>query len=179
MNINKLDILLKQPQKLFHTRDLAVLWGVKNQRTLYTTIQRFKKKGVLISIQKGFYSVVPLDQVDPILLGARLAHSYVYLTTESVLSPLGIISQPAQKITFAAGFSKKIKIEEHRFLFRKIQNQYLHSTVGVISREDGVFMASPERAAADLLYFQPRYHFDGENLLSKEKIKEIRKKVGY
>ena len=35
---NKLNILLKHPQNLFHTKDLALLWGIKNTNTLYTTI---------------------------------------------------------------------------------------------------------------------------------------------
>ena len=37
----KIDVLLKQDQKVFHTQDLALLWGIINKNTLYTTIKRY------------------------------------------------------------------------------------------------------------------------------------------
>lgn len=57
---NKLNLLLRSSQNLFHTQDLALLWAVENRNTLYTTIKRYVKKGTLIKITKGLYSKKPL-----------------------------------------------------------------------------------------------------------------------
>lgn len=35
----RIDKLLKANQKLFHTKDIYLLWGITNKNTLYTTIK--------------------------------------------------------------------------------------------------------------------------------------------
>ena len=64
------------------------------------------------------------------------------------------------------------------FLFRKLKPEYLHNPSGILN-QNGIFMASPERAVADMLYFNPRYHFDVANIIDFEKVKLIQKEVGY
>ena len=39
--------------------------------------------------------------------------------------------------------------------------------------------ASPERAVADMLYYEPSYHFDAENLINWKRVRKIQEKVGY
>ena len=88
----RIDTLLKLKEKLFHTNDLALLWGITNKNTLYTTIKRYLQKGILIPVHKGFYSTVPIDQLDPFKLAIGYLHRFTYISCETVLIQEGIIS---------------------------------------------------------------------------------------
>src|SRR5512136_429477 len=148
--------LIQLDRKLFHTGDLAVLWCISNRNTLYTTIKRYVQKGILIPIFKGLYSTVPPARLNPLELGRAVIHRYTYLSTESVLSQAGIIFQTTYAFTFVSDLHKKVTLDSMSFLFRKLKPEYLHNPAGILNQAGG-FVASPERAVADMLYFNPRY----------------------
>lgn len=177
MTTDKIGILVQQSQKLFHTSDLKVLWNILNQNTLHKTIARLIKKGVLISLQKGFYSIVPLDQLDPIEIGFRAINHFSYLSTESVLSKNGIINQSPNKITFLSSSPANFDINGVSYLVRQLKPQCLNNTVGIIQDDKGIFMATIERAIADMLYFQPNYHFDANNIIDWNLVKNYQQQI--
>ena len=170
--------LIKLDRKLYHSNDLAILWDINNKNTLYTTIKRYVQKGVLIPVYKGLYSTVPLVSLNPLELGKAIIHRYTYLTTESVLSQAGIISQRVYDYTFASDQSKRISVGQWSFRFRKLKDDYLLNPTGIIP-QNGVFVATVERAVADMLYFSPKYHFDVPGSIDFEKVKSIQKEIGY
>jgi predicted transcriptional regulator of viral defense system len=170
--------LIKLDRKIYHTNDLAILWGIKNKNTLYTTIKRYVKKGVLIPIYKGLYSTVPLSALNPLELGKSIIHRYTYLSTESVLAQAGVISQPIYVYTFVSEFPKKVSLGPSSFLFRQLKAEYLNNPSGVINQY-GIFIASTERAVADMLYFNPKYHFDVPESIDFEKVKFLQREIGY
>ena len=170
--------LVQLDRKLFHTNDLAVLWGINNRHNLYMAITRYINKGVLFSVYKGLYSTVPVSSLNPIELGAAIIHQYTYLTTESVLSQSGIISQRVYDYTFVAARSKRVKVGQWSFRFRKLKDDFLYHPVGV-EKQNMVFIASTERAIADMLYFSPKYHFDVSENIDFDKVKSIQKEIGY
>ena len=174
----RLNKLIKLDRKIYHSNDLALLWDITNKNTLYTTIKRYIQKGVLIPIYKGMYSTIPLSQLDPLELGKAIIHRYTYLSTESVLAQAGVISQATYAYTFVSNQPKKVTVGTISFLFRQLKEEYLNNPVGVIN-QNGVFMATPERAVADLLYFNPKYHFDIPESIDFNKVNFIQKEVGY
>ena len=174
----RIDILLKQEQKLFHTQDLALLWGIENKNTLYTAIKRYVKKGILISIHKGYYSTVPLNTINPFRLGLGYLHSYGYVSTETILVQQGIIFQSAASITLISHTSKSFTIGNNTYISRKIVNTYLYNSAGII-QQDGIQRASVERAIADILYLRPQFHFDNEKSIDWKKVKELQTFIGY
>lgn len=174
----KINKLLKLDRRLYHSNDLAILWGVTNKNTLYTTIKRYVKKGVLIPVFKGLYATVPIAQLNPLELGQAIIHRFAYLTTESVLARQGIIAQATYQYTFVSSISKKVTVGGMTFLYRKLQDTYLNNPAGIDSN-DGTFVATVERAIADMLYFNPNYHFDLSESIDFEKVKKIQKEVGY
>lgn len=155
----KIDALLKLDKKTFHTSDLAVLWRITNKNTLYTTINRLVKKGVLITIHKGFYSTVPLNQLDPFALGVSFLHRYAYVSLETVLGEAGLISQNVYPITLVSTISKKFHLNDRDYVVRRLKDNLLFSTDGIENR-NGVLFATPKRAMSDMLYLNPKYHFD-------------------
>lgn len=174
----RIDALLKQNQPLFHTRDLSLLWGITNNNHLYTTIKRYVDKGILIPIHKGFYSTLPLNQVDILKLGTSYLHRYAYVSCESVLSLAGIIFQAQNYLTLISSVSRKFTVASHHFLVRKLADAYLLNDAGITS-QNSVLIASTARAVADLLYYNPRYHFDNLDAIDWTQVAVIQKQVGY
>ena len=174
----RIDILLKENRQLFHTRDLALLWGTENDNTLYTVIKRYVKKGILIPIFKGFYSTVPLDNIDPLILGLTALSSFAYVSCEYVLSLKGIIFQSINFITLISDISKKIKIGKHEYLVRRLKDVHLFNEAGIYE-EKGIKMATTERAYADMLYYNPNFYIDSRKGIDFKKVNRIRKEVGY
>lgn len=170
--------LIRLDRQLYHSNDLAILWGISNKNTLYTAVKRYIQKGILVPVYKGLYSTVPLSQLDPLELGVAVVHKYAYLSTESVLVQAGVIYQTIHKHTFISSVSKKIAIGDESFLYRKLKDEYLSSPAGIDS-QNGIFTASVERAAADMLYFDRNYHFDVPENIDWKKMSNIQKEIGY
>ena len=174
----KMKELMKLDRKLYHTNDLAILWGITNKNTLYTTIKRYAQQGILNPVFKGLYSTVPLSQLVPEALGQAIIHNKAYLSTESVLAKAGIITQTIYKYTFVSVLSKQVIVDDKAFLYRKLKDIYLNNPIGVDTR-NGYFTASTERAVADLIYFNPKYHFDLAENIDWKRVKRIQQEVGY
>jgi predicted transcriptional regulator of viral defense system len=170
--------LLQLDRKIYHTNDLAILWGIASKNTLYKTITRYMDKGILFPIYKGLYSTVPLASLNPIELGKSIIHRYAYLTTETVLAQAGIISQSIYAYTFATDRSKSITVGQWTFRFRQLKDVFLYNPTG-INEQSGGFVATVERAVADMLYFDPRYHFDLREAIDFEKVRSLQKEIGY
>jgi hypothetical protein len=170
--------LIQFDRKIFHTGDLAVLWGISNKNTLHTTISRYIRKGILVPVYKGLYATQPLPMLNPLELGRAIIHRYTYLSTESVLIQAGVIFQADYSLTFVSDRSKKITVSSMAFLFRQLKAEFLHNPAGVIN-QNGSFIATPERAAADMLYFNPWVHFDAPGSIDFAEVKKIQKEVGY
>ena len=179
MTTNKIGILIQQKQNLFHTSDLKILWNISNQNTLHKTIARLIKKKILFSLQRGLYSIIPLDQLDPIEIGFRAINHFSYLSTESVLSKNGIINQSPSKITFVSSNPAKFDIKNLSYLVRQLKPQSLNNTLGITQNDQGIFVAEIERSVADMLYFQRNYHFDAESLINWDIVKNYQHQLEY
>mgnify|MGYP001564964688 CR=1 FL=1 len=179
MNGNKKAALLQSKQTLFHTRDLAVLWNIQNPNTLYTTISRYIRNQTLFPVQKGLYSTLPVEKVDPIELGIFLLHQFAYVSTETILVQSGIIHQALYRYTFVSDVSKNFTGSNHQYVARKLTARYLYHPAGITINDRDIATASVERAVADLLYFQPTYNFDAAGTIDWEKVHEIQKEVAY
>ena len=153
-----------------------MLFGVPNANTLRVTLHRLTKAGILYRVQRGLYSIFPLENADPITLGAACLHRYCYLTTESVLRDAGYILQSMDAVTFASGVSRRFEIAGHRYVSRRLHPRFLHNSEGIV-RTDGILRASPERAIADMLYIDPWYHFDRP--VHWGTIRAMQKVIGY
>lgn len=163
---------------VFNVKDLANLWQIKNPNTFHTTLKRYTQKKLLFRIYRGFYSIKPLNQIDPVILGMKALRKFAYISTETVLFQTGIIQQNIHGITFISSVSKKFSIGDNNYYCRELKDEYLYQTIGIIEK-NGIKTATVERAIADLLYFNPKVYFDAERLIDWKKVKKIQKQVGY
>lgn len=175
-NNNNLAALLRQKERVFHTQDLAVIWAVSNKNTLYTTIKRYCQACVLRRIFKGLYATVPVNEIDPFKMGAKVLHEYCYVSTETVLQEHGFLNQIVPLITFVSNQSRRFRIEENEYKSRKLKDKYLYNSAGIIEK-DGVKKANIFRAIADMLHFNPYAYFDKD--VNWAEVKKVQKAIGY
>jgi predicted transcriptional regulator of viral defense system len=163
-------------EQVFHTNDLANLWGIKNKNTLYTTLKRYTKAGLIFRVYKGLYSIKPAGKIDPYLLGVKALHKFAYISTETVLSKAGIILQDIQYITIISSESKKFSIGGVNYRSRQLNDKFLFQTNG-INIKDGINVADVERAVADILYFHPNFYLDNPNQVDWDRVRKIQKEI--
>ncbi len=163
---------------VFHASDLANLWQINNPRNLHMTLKRYADKGLLVRIYRGLYSLKPVEQLHPLLVGLKALHRMAYVSTETILAEAGIIQQKINQITLASPVSRKFSVGQNNFYSRKLADKFLYNEIGMVEK-NGIKKATAERAVADLLYFNPGAYFDAENLVDWEKVKAVQKAVGY
>lgn len=171
-------VLARMGEVIFHTRDAAVIWGITNVNTLHTTLSRYVRAGLLFRLQNSLYSVKPSRELDPLLVGTKAIHGFCYVSTETVLSRAGFIQQHLSHITLVSATSRHFTLAGHAFRSRRLADAYLFNETG-IAREGGVLVASPARAVADMLYFNPHYYFDASAHIDWDEVHRIQEAVGY
>lgn len=171
-------VLARMGEVIFHAHDAATIWGIANKNTLHTTLSRYIRAGLLFRLQNGLYSIKPLHELDSLLIGIKVLHSYCYVSTETVLSRAGIIQQQVPTITLISTISRQFTLATHHFRSRRLKEVYLFNERGV-EHTGGVRIASPIRAIADLLYFNPRYHFDANTNIDWHAVNRMQREIGY
>ena len=162
--------LAKMGEKIFHSNDLANIWQIKDKNTLYTTLKRYAQRGLLNRIYRGFYSLDSINKLNSYLLGVKALNEYCYISTETVLEQAGIIQQKIGYITLVGSKSKRFIIGDNNYYCRQLSDKYLFQDAGIV-KKNNINFATVERAAADLLYFNPRAHFDARNHINWKKVK--------
>lgn len=169
--------LAKLGEIVFHANDLANLWNIRKRSTLYMTLSRYTKAGLLYRIYKGFYALKKPLEIDPMLLGTKAMHGPAYVTFETVLFNAGIINQPPQIITLAAGVSKRFSVVDIHYRARRLPDTMLFNDIG-IEIKNNVRIATPPRAVVDILYINPKKYFDAPELIDREDVREIAHALG-
>lgn len=176
VSARRIALLGQKEEVIFHIDDLANLWEITDRNTLRITLKRYVDNRLLYRIYRGFYSIHPLSELDPLLLGTKALHQFCYVSMETVLWQEGFISQTPYAYTFISSVAKHFQIGSHRFKSRKLHDRYLFQPAGIIIKNK-IRQALPERAIADMLYFNPFFHFDRP--VPWKKIKMMQKNIGY
>ncbi|MDP3976357.1 MAG: hypothetical protein Q8P95_05595 [bacterium] len=172
----RIALLAAKDEKVFHSHDLANMWNISSHNTLRTTLKRYARQGLLHRIYRGMYSLVPLEGVDPSLLGAKAIHSYCYVSIQTILFREGYQNQPSSSLTFISSKSRKFNLGPNYYSCRQLRPNFLFNTAGII-QQSGVNTATVERAIADLLYFNPHAYFDKEP--DWKKVRQLQQEIGY
>ena len=157
-----MNTLIKNDRKLYHTQDLALLWGISDRNTLYTTVKRYIARGILISVHKGLYSTVEISKLNQVELAVAMVHDFAYVSCETILTRSGIITQEVSALTLVSRKSAKFKAGNISVLVRKMKDELLYNSNGIV-RVGNIFEATAQRAMADMRYFAPNYHFDANS----------------
>ena len=138
---------------VYSTPDLAVLLERFPPSRLTEAIRLLIREGVLFRVRRGLY-VDRLHGYRPELVGQRWI-TPCYLSTEKALDQHGLCETGILAYTYVT--TKLIptreratrRLEKHEFIYRHLAK---HLFFGYES-SDGLFLAQPEKAVIDFLYF--------------------------
>ncbi|MBI4272834.1 hypothetical protein HY621_03205 [Candidatus Uhrbacteria bacterium] len=165
-------------EKIFHADDLANIWNIRNPSTLHTTLARYTSQGLMYRVQKGLYSLSKPDNLSPYLLGIKALHGPAYISCETVLFDNGVINQPPHYISIVSGISRRFFLAGTDYRSRRLSDEFLFNDAGIEIR-DGIRIASVSRAIVDMLYFNPKKHFDVLTAVNWNEVRTIMPLVGY
>ena len=138
------------PKPYFTVADLEKILGL-NRESLYVTLHRLVKAGILVRLRKNTYKLFIADT--DIEKTANELYFPSYLSFESALSKYGILSQIPYTLTFATTRpSKKMVLSDTAVEFRHLKTDLFFG----YTLEGGKYVAAPEKALLDELYLMSR-----------------------
>jgi predicted transcriptional regulator of viral defense system len=172
--------LLKMLQKInkpFYTiADLEKITGL-SRNSLYVALKRWETGEIIERISQGIY--IPMG--GNVSLENLAAQLYIpnYLSFESALTKYGILNLIPYTLTFATTRkTKKYTLQKQKIEFRQISPELFFG----FEMKNGMYIASPEKAFLDQVYFAARgkatLDFDEVDIkkLSIKSLKELSRK---
>jgi len=145
-NIKLLQTLRGFNKTYFTVADLEKILELERD-SLYVTLNRLVKAGVLIKLRRGVYQ--PEFQSLELEKVANEIYYPSYLSFESALSRYGILSQIPYTLTFATTKrSKKLTLSGREVEYRQLKKDYFFA----YTIKEGIYIAEPEKAILDQLY---------------------------
>jgi len=147
-------------RRIFTAADIAKLIGSTNTNTIYKTVERLTRNGILSKLNKGLYfaTATPPELFEV----ANVLYVPSYVSLESALYRYGVISQAPYTITsVSTNKSKKKTAFNNEFEYTHLNSKYFFGYV----KDRHVLIASREKALLDLLYLASKksrhINFDG------------------
>lgn len=145
--VDSLLVMQKSRRKIFSSQDLRSILNIRNDNTLYKTIEGLIKSGILKKIAKGKY-YLSINKPDELQI-ANFLYSPSYISFESALNFYGILIQVSYPITSATPLRAfRTTVDEREFTYSHLGPKLYF---GYVKKND-LFIASPEKALADELY---------------------------
>ena len=162
---------------IFTPKDLKVMFGV-SQRAVAGFLNYNLKKGAFVRFRQGLYGLKNVYVNDYYL--ANLIYGPSYVSLETALTHYNLIPETVYAVTSVTPKpTREFKVLNRLFEYRKIKSQ---AYSGYQPQEiDGqtIFLASPEKAVADFLYFVflGKKNFNDRLRLDQIKVEELKKDV--
>lgn len=178
-----LEVLLRSPQTLFTTKDVALLWGEDQKQVITNRLNKYVVAGKLTRVRRGIYAKD--EHYDRLELATRI-YTPAYISFETVLTRAGLNFQYYDSIFVASYVTREIEVNGQMLSFIRMKGDVLSDVAG-IEQLGGYSVASKERAFLDRIYISKDYHFDHLDVLDWDKVfvllpiyhnKRMEKKVG-
>lgn len=164
-----LEIILRSPQTIFTTKDIALLWSEEKKKIIIDRLNKYCSAGKLIRLRYGIYAKD--KNYDRFELTTRI-YTPAYISFETVLTRSGINFQYYESIFVASYITREIEVDNQKISLIRMKAEVLSNTLG-IEHGEKYSIASKERAFLDRIYISKDYHFDNLDVLNWEKVFEI------
>ncbi len=162
----KTDIILtiyRDIRTVYRLTDIALLTGETSFTSLNRRLNYYVRTGKLLNPRKGLYAKPDYNAEEL----ACTVYTPSYISLEYVLQKAAIVFQYDSRITAISYLSRSIRVGDQVYRFRKIKNELLINTDGILRKDNQINIATPERAFLDLLYLDPDSYFDHLNPLDR------------
>lgn len=161
--------IYKDERTLFRLSDIAMLFPESENKYLANKMGYYVKTNRLLNPRKGIYAKPNYNPLE----FANLLYTPSYISLEYVLQQAGIIFQYDSRYTSVSYLSREIVADGKRYSYRRIKEEIIMNTTGIIRTKDNVNIATPERAFLDMLYLNKDFYFDNINPLDKQLLVRI------
>lgn len=155
--------LYKTSQTVFTLKDVSLIIPQISYDNLKSRMSYIVASGELKKLRRGIYVK---DNYNPFEVSNTL-FTPSYISLETVLRRAGLTFQYYERIFAMSYMSRIVRIDGQTYEYRRLPEEILMNKTG-IQDEEGVAMASPERAFLDALYIYDHYGFDNLNPLNWE-----------
>jgi len=169
MGANLIYQLYSDTRTVYTLQEIAMLLDEPDAQKLKQRLNYYVRTNKLKNPRKGIYTKKNYSVEE---LACKV-YKPSYISLEYILQKSSIIFQYDTRITNISYLSRRIAVGENIFVYRKIKNDILFNSTGIILHDNGISMATPERAFLDTLYLNKEYFFDTLQNLDKEKIFSI------
>jgi predicted transcriptional regulator of viral defense system len=140
-------ILSDRGTSLFSPRDLARIFGIRKDDTLYKKIISLEKEKIITKISKGKY-LFNFKKPHEFEI-ANFIYQPSYVSLESALSLFGIITGISHQITsISLKKAKTIEFQNQEYVFSEIKSEFYDG----FEKSDNFLIATPEKALFDYLW---------------------------
>ncbi|OGS35422.1 MAG: hypothetical protein A2474_06655 [Elusimicrobia bacterium RIFOXYC2_FULL_34_12] len=141
---------------VFSINDIMSFYPNETAENIKKLIYRWNKKGWIYSLKNGLYELTyPKDFSIPDLYIANKLYSPSYISLETALSNYSIIPEVSMGVTsITSKPTRRFNNKHGLFIYRSIQPVAFKGYFIQKIRGFEVFMAEPEKAIIDYLYFK-------------------------
>ena len=164
-----LEVLLRSPQTIFSSKDVALMWGEENENIIKNRLNKYVKSGKLFKVRRGLFAKD--KNYNRYELATRI-NTPSYISFETVLGSSGMTFQYYGNIFVASYIKRNMEVDGQRIEFVRMKDYVLSNTLG-IENSDGYAKATKERAYLDTIYRSKKYYIDNESPLDWDKVFEI------
>ena len=158
--------IFSDKRSVFTLQEIGMLADESDFGKLKQQIHYFVKRGKLTNIRRGIYVKDNYSREE--LAGKIFVPSYISL--DYVLQKSGSVFQYSDQITCVSYLSREISVDGLSLSYRKIKNDVLYSTSGIIREDSGINIAVPERAFLDFIYLNKQIYLDSYENLDADKV---------
>ena len=154
---------------VFRLSDIAMLFPEEENKYLSDRTGYYVQTGRLLNPRKGIYAKPDYNPLE----FANLLYTPSYISLEYVLQHAGVIFQYDSHYISVSYLSREIEVNGRVYSYRRIKEEIIMDTTGIIRKQDNVNIATPERAFLDMLYLNKDFYFDNINSLNRQLIERI------
>ena len=167
--MNVLETILKSTRSVFTIQSLMIMTNCKDSVLLTKSLHYYTVCGKIRNPRRGIYTKLSYNEME--MSCSLFRPSYISL--DYVLQRAGVVFQWDESVSNISYLTRKIEIDDQKYLFRKINPELWIGTEG-IEQHDNIAIASPERAFLDTMYLSAgNCYFDNLKPLSVSNIRRL------
>lgn len=160
--------IFESSRTVFSIKNIGMMTGECREGLLAKRLNYHVRQGKLLNPRRGIYAKRNYNAEEL----ACLLYTPSYLSLEYVLQKAGVVFQYDSRLTCVSYLSRTVKVDGHECCYKRIKGEILVNTMDVMCN-NGICIASKERAFLDVLYLNTTYYFDNLRPLDYKKIKEL------